>query len=153
MKEVFLAQLCDFWCLFEQEAVQKIVNQPCTLEKKQGRLWLQEAEGETVELCPLELLLNWPQPENTTPDHFLVLRHADRTLALPMYGPGRACVIRSDTLRPLPAAFGAISHQMLPGVLVNGNEAVMQLNLGELIRATDKIAYLRKKKLLMQQKK
>lgn len=153
MKEVFLAQLCGFWCLFEQEAVQKIVNQPCTLEKKQGRLWLQEVEGEIVELCPLELLLNWPQPENTAPDHFLVLRHVERTLALPMYGPGRACTIRSDTLRPLPAAFGAISHQMLPGVLVNGNEAVMQLNLGELIRATDKIAYLRKKKLLMQQKR
>ena len=50
----------------------------------------------------------------------------------------------------LPAAFGEFSRQMVPRLLVNGCEVIMQINMDELIRAMDKIVYLRRKKLRQQ---
>ena len=45
-------------------------------------------------------------------------------------------------------AFTGLCRQVVPSLLVNGQEVLMQLNLAELARAMDKVAYLRKKKLL-----
>ena len=150
MSEVYLVNLCGYWYFFAQQAVQQILAPPCTEIRKGGQLWLQVPGAEAAELCPLHLLFSWPQPAGAIDDHFVVLSHGGRRFALPMHGEGRACSLREQALRLLPAAFGEFSRQMVPRLLVNGCEVIMQINMDELIRAMDKIVYLRRKKLRQQ---
>lgn len=147
MKEIFLAELCGYWCFFAQEAVHAVAPRPRgKLVQRNERAWLPLAANEEAELCPLHLLFNWPQPADAVSDHLLVLRHGGRLCALPMRGEGRTCTARLDMIHVLPPAFPALSRRIVPGLLVNGNEVIMQVNLNELLQAMDKIAQLRRKR-------
>ena len=149
MKELLLSKLYGYRYFFAQEAVVRVVAIADTAApiKKAGRVWLFVPDDEPAELCPLHLLLPWASQHGEEGDHFLVLRHEGRMLALPMRGAGRACMARLENTLPLPPAFTGLSRQVVPSLLVNGQEVLMQLNLDELVRAMDKVAYLRKKKL------
>ena len=150
MKEVLLSQLCGYWYFFDNEAVERIVpmaDAPAPIQKA-GRVWLPVPEGEPAELCPLHLIFPWAAQQKERSDHFLVLLHAGRVLALPMRGEGRSCMASMDTLHVLPPAFTGLCRQLIPALLVNGDEVLMQLNLDELLHFMDKVTYLRKKKLL-----
>ena len=152
MNEIFLAELCGYWCLFARESVRAVVPRPsCTVVNREERAWLILAEKEAAEVCPLHLLFNWPQPTDAPADHLLVLRRGPRLCALPMHGPGRDCMARLDMIHALPPAFPALSRRLVPGLLVNGNDVIMRVNLGELLQAMDKIAQLRRKKRLARQ--
>ena len=150
MKELLLSQLYGYWYFFNQDLVERIqaVTDTPTPAQKAGRVWLPMPDGEPAELCPLHLLLPWASQHKEQSDHFLVLRYEGRMLALPMRGEGRACMARIEEIQALPPAFTGLCRQIIPGLLVNGEEALMQLNLDELVGAMDKVAYLRKKKLL-----
>ncbi len=150
MKEIFLSQLCGYWYFFEGELVQAAVAvaDRATPVKKAGRVLLPLEDGENAEICPLNLLFPWAAQQSTKHDHYLLIRHGERLLALPMWGAGRLCMAAMDEVRPLPPAFTGLSRQVIPAVLANGNEVFMQVNLNELVEMMDKIAYLRKKKLL-----
>ncbi len=151
MKELLLSQLCGYRYFFERDAVVQVLalaDVPAPMQKKAGRVWLPLPDGEPAELCPLHLLLPWASQHKEQSDHFLVLRYEGRMLALPMRGEGRACMARIEEIQALPPAFTGLCRQIIPGLLVNGEEALMQLNLDELVGAMDKVTYLRKKKLL-----
>ncbi len=150
MKEVLLSQLYGYWYFFEKDAVERtlaVADAPAPIQKA-GRVWLTVPDGEPAELCPLHLFFPWASQHKEQSDHFLVLQHAGRMLALPMQGEARSCMASTDSLQLLPPAFTGLGRQVIPALLVNGNEVFMQLNLAELARAMDKVAYLRKKKLL-----
>lgn len=151
MKELLLSQLCGYRYFFERDAVVQVLalaDVPAPMQKKAGRVWLPLPDGEPAELCPLHLLFPWASQHKEEDDHFLVLEHADRMLALPMHGTGYDCTARVEDMQALPPAFTGLCRQLIPALLVNGDEVLMQLNLDELLHFMDKVTYLRKKKLL-----
>ncbi|MDO5675492.1 MAG: hypothetical protein Q4G66_11340 [bacterium] len=150
MKELLLSKLYGYRYFFAQDAVVRVlaIADAAAPIKKAGRVWLSVPDGGPAELCPLHLLLPWASQHGEKSDHLLVLRHEGRILALPMRGAGRTCMAKMEDVQTLPPAFTGLSRQVVPSLLVNGQEVLMQLNLDELVRAMDKVAYLRKKKLL-----
>ncbi len=148
MKEVLLAHLSGYWYLFRMEAVRRVVpfSEASACINRDGRVWLPGVGGREAELCPLRLLFPWAASENAANDHYLVLGHGGRLLALPMQGSGRHCMADVGAMRPLPPIFTGLSRRMIPALLVHGEELFMQIDLAELFEAVDKIAYLRKKK-------
>lgn len=147
MKDVYYAELCGHWYLFERPAVKRVIPMAEAPEPtaRMGQSWFSLDEG-NAELCPLRLLFTWATPDFKE-DHYLVLFHHGRLLALPMRGPGREGMALLHALQPLPPAFPALARRIVPGMLLNGREVIMRLDLDELARAMDKIALLRKKKL------
>lgn len=151
MKEIYLSQLCGYWYFFNVEQVQQVLPlaEASAPINRAGRIWLQTPDGKAAELCPLSLLFSWGAQQAAVHDHFLLVHHGERLLALPMQGSGRYGSAWMDAARPLPPAFPDLSRQMIPALLVNGGDVFMQINLEELVQAVDKIAYLRKKKQLL----
>ncbi len=109
MKEIFLSQLCGYWYLFTVDQVQLVLplaEAPVPFNRA-DRIWLQTSDGKTAELCPLSLLFSWGAHQAVVHDHFLLLHHGERLLALPMQGSGYYGSARIETMRPLPPAFSA----------------------------------------------
>ena len=147
MKDVFLADFGGFWYLFDRTVVQRVMAMETAPKPTvgQGQSWLDTEEG-NVEICPLNLVFKRPANERGN-NHYLVLSHNGRLLALPMRGKGRECMALLHALRPLPPAFPELSRQLVTGLLLNGLDVVMRLDVDELVKVMDKITYLRKKKL------
>lgn len=148
MNEVVLARLCGYWYLFRKEAVQRVVpfaGAPARASRD-GRVWLAGADAPEAELCPLHLLFPWATTREEADDHYLVLGHGGRFLALPMHGAGYDCMADVEAMRPLPPIFTGLSRRMIPALLVHGQQLLMRIDLAELFEAMDKIAFLRRKK-------
>ena len=147
MKDVYYAELCGHWYLFERASVKRVlpIAEAPEPTAREGRSWFSLDEG-NVEICPLRLLFTWAAPD-WRDDHYLILVHHGRPLALPMRGPGREGMALLHALAPLPPAFPAPARRIVPGLLLNGREVIMRLEPDELAKAMDKIAFLRKKKL------
>lgn len=69
--------------------------------------------------------------------HFLVISHQGRHLALVMTGKGRLVMVDESGVRSLPPAFTGRSREMIAGVLVNGKDLILILNLDALVQGPD----------------
>ena len=158
MKELFLSCTGGYWYAFDKESVRGVATVPLQhdslIKREKGKVYLELPNGEKAEICNLSLLYTETtssfsgQHAATAPRNYFyaILHHADRVLAIPMRGRGKLCMADLATLQPLPPVFPDASRQILQGLLINGQEVFMRLDLDALMQVMDKIAILRKKK-------
>ncbi|WP_310599242.1 hypothetical protein [Desulfobulbus sp.] len=106
--------------------------------EEEGRRYLPLPHGDRAVICDVGALMagygeRAPLKRGI---HYLIVAHDDQALALTMTGKGRIVAADVAVTRPLPPAFTSWSRTLVPGVLINGMDLILLLDLQTVLETT-----------------
>lgn len=106
--------------------------------EEEGRLYLPLPHGNRAVICDVRALMgrNGDRISSGRGCYYLIIGHGEQVMALTMSGKGRIIVADVVAARPLPPAFTGQSRALIPGVLVNGMDLILLIDLQAALAAT-----------------
>ncbi|MCL1980430.1 MAG: hypothetical protein FWG62_05085 [Proteobacteria bacterium] len=103
-----------------------------------GRRYLPLPYGNRAMICDVQSLVTGPggQAPARQGGHYLIVAADEELMALAMTGKGRIVTADVAAARPLPPAFTGPSRMLVPGVLVNGLDLILLLDLQAVLETT-----------------
>ncbi|MDR2549882.1 MAG: hypothetical protein LBD10_06775 [Desulfobulbus sp.] len=141
MKMLYLAQIDRQLFAVDKECVIGVGS--CNggsfkpIEEK-GRQYLPLPHGDRAVICDVGALMagHGDRAPLKRGVHYLIVAHDDQALALVMTGKGRIVAADVAATRPLPPAFTSRSRTLVPGVLINGIDMILLLDLQTVLETT-----------------
>jgi hypothetical protein len=109
-------------------------------QEENGQKFLPLHGGNLAAICDLQPLLAGGATSHAPQDHYLIVTHRGRFLALVMTGKGRLVTVDDTSPRTLPPAFIGRARELIPGILINCTDLILQLNLDALAKTPDWLA-------------
>ena len=141
MKTLFMAQIGRQFFAVEKEWVAGVGvrnDEKIKPVTENGKVYLPLPHDNRAVICDVQALLSGST--NLLPSkrgYYLIVAHEEHFMALTMSGKGRIVMADMSKAAPLPAAFSGKSRDIIPGVLVNGTDLILLVDLKALLAATD----------------
>ena len=138
MKSCFLAQVGGQLFGVERSYVRGVsvgsIGKRSSMDRDSGTL-LQLADGNQAVFCDLRNLMPVSSGRRNRQANSLILHSDGRFLVLAMTGRGRLAMLDETACKPLPPAFPEACRVLVPGVLINGHDLVLMLDVSALLEA------------------
>lgn len=105
--------------------------------ERQGRLYIALPNGEQALICDLFQAMGVEESRIFKRSHYLIVTNEGQFLALAMTGKGRLLTVDVAAQTLLPPAFTGFSRDLVAGIVPNGNDAIVLLNVAALFKAPD----------------
>jgi hypothetical protein len=142
MKTLFLAQIGRQLFAVDKACVLGVGmhNEGPKPTEGEGRRYLSLPHGHRAVICDMRALMAEYEEEapSQRKGHYLIIGHNNQAMALAMSGKGRIVTADVAAALPLPPAFTGLSRALISGVLVNGADLLLVLNLQAVLEATDR---------------
>lgn len=138
MKALYLAQIGRQLFAIDKECVLGIVKCNDASFKpvvEKGRQYLLLPYNNRAVICDVQALMTGSGEAAPARRHYLIIAHNDQVMGLAMSGKGRIVTADVAAVRPLPPAFTGQSRALVPGVLVNGIDLILLLDLQAVLEA------------------
>jgi len=143
MKTLYLAQIGRQLFAVDKECVIGVGTYSggsFKLIEEEGRRYLPLPHGNRAVIFDVRTLMtdHGGQASFVRGVHFLIVAYDDQAMALVMNGKGRIVAADVTVARPLPPAFTGQSRTLVPGVLINGIDLILLLDLQTMLEAAAK---------------
>jgi len=140
MKTLFLAQIGRQLFAVDKECVLGVGmhNDNPVKTESDGRRYLPLPHGHRAVICDVRTLMAGYEEEASAKrrGHYLIVGHDNQAMALVMNGKGRIATADIAAALPLPPAFTGLPRALVSGVLANGADLILLLNLQAVLEAT-----------------
>jgi hypothetical protein len=137
MKTLYLAQVGRQLFAVDKERVVGVgmCSDDKPMEAEGGR-YLILPRGIRAVICDMQTLMTGYGRVVTPKRHYLIVSHDSQLMGLTMSGKGRIITADVAAASPLPPAFVGQARALVPGVLVNGIDLILLLDLQAVLETT-----------------
>ncbi|WP_043770040.1 chemotaxis protein CheW [Desulfobulbus propionicus] len=109
--------------------------------EENGRKCLPLAHGHRAVICDFRDLLGIGDAASHGKQQFyVILSHHGRFMAVPMSGRGRLVMVNETTVHALPSAFQGQPRKLVPGIVHNGQDAIVLVDVQALMDIANAVA-------------
>ena len=140
MKTFFLAQIGRQFFGLTKECVAGVGvrNDKVKPLEEDGKKFLSLPNGSQAVICDLQSFMGGGEASlHAKQNHYLIINHQKRFMALAMTGKGRIVTADETASRPLPSVFTGMSRELIPGVLINCMDLILLVDLEALLNVPD----------------
>ncbi|MGE4559455.1 MAG: hypothetical protein AB7E77_04610 [Desulfobulbus sp.] len=103
--------------------------------EKNGRKYLRLPTGERTNIFDFQCLLDKQcSAQQDSLKYYLILHYKGEYTAIPIHGRGQWASVTEPTTTPLPPAFARPSKELIPRIIINGNDIILLPDMDTLFR-------------------